>query len=327
MKLATIEKIDSIESIPNADTIVLATVANFKAVIKKDQYKVGDTVCYIFPDTVLPEKPWSVPYRSKSSRVKAIKLRGTWSEGVVESLQNVGYTGPVEIGLEISEAIGVVKYEPALPQDLNAVGVYGNGIPKTDESRWNQVRDLPWGELVDVTLKIDGQSWSAFTKLDRENRKIEEGVGGRSFLYQLDCINNYTQNQANYDVLNKLRRLCLDKDISLCIRGEQYGHGIQKGKHNPHAQLNLNLAFFSTWLIDERRYATKGHPHYIFDLAPKLELPTVPMIERDVPLTPELIQKYAKDLTILNGLPFEGVVINHKNGSFKVISLDYDSKK
>lgn len=327
MSLASIQPIVSVEKHPNADLLDIAKVLNYECIVKRDQWKVGELCIFIEPDTVLPQVPWSVFYRSKSNRVKAIKLRGVFSFGIVESAFVVGYTGPMEPDLDIAEAIGVTKYEPPLPQDLNAAGAYGNGIPRTDETRWNSVRDLPWGELVDVTLKIDGQSWSAFVNLNREKDKLEEGIGGRSFLYQLDCINNYTQNAANYHVLAKLARFCQDNNVSLCVRGEQYGHGIQKGAHNPHAQLNLNLALFSTWLIEERRYATKGHPLYIFDLAPKLGIPTVPVLERDVPLTPELIKKYAEGLTQVNGLPFEGVVINHAGGSFKVINLPYDASK
>lgn len=89
----------------------------------------------------------------------------------------------------------------------------------------------------------------------------------------------------------------------------------------------VGLALFSTWLIDERRYAAKGHPLYIHTLAPQLGLPTVPMLEQDVILTPELIKKYAEELETVNGQPFEGVVINHAGGSFKVINMFFDSRK
>ena len=75
------------------------------------------------------------------------------------------------------------------------------------------------------------------------------------------------------------------------------------------------------------RYATKCEKYYIFDLARELELPAVPILEKDVILTPELIKKYSDDLTEINGNLFEGVVINLPGGSFKVINKYYDSKK
>lgn len=326
MTLASIQSIVSVEHHNNADLLDVVQVKGYKAIVKRDQWKVGDPCVFIEPDSVLPVVPWSAFYRAKSNRVKAVRLRSVWSFGIVESPIVVGYTGSLEVGLDVTEVLGITKYEPPTPQDLNASGPYGFGIPRTDEHRWQSLDSLPYGEKVDVTLKIDGQSWSAFWLTDTLGNP-QWGVGGRSFLYQLDCDNNYTRNERTYGVLAKLAKFWLDHKVGICLRGEQYGHGIQKGSHNPHAQLPLNLALFSTWLIDERKYATKGHPFYAYTIAPLMGLPTAPMLEQDVILTPELIKKYSEDLVEVNGKPFEGVVVNHANGSFKVLSLLYDSRK
>ena len=140
--------------------------------------------------------------------------------------------------------------------------------------------------------------------------------------YKLDAVNNYTANEKRHEVLLKL-----ETTQGLCIRGEQFGTGIQSSSNNPHSKLPLGLAFFAVWLIHERRYARKGEKYYAYDFIPTLGLPVAPVIERDVVLTPELVKKYAEDLKTLNGQPFEGVVIQHAGGSFKVINKDYDSKK
>lgn len=331
MSLASIQRIKEIKPHGNADALEVAVVMNYEAIIKKGQFRAGDVVCFIDIDTVLPDKPWAAFYKAKSSRVKSIKLRGIFSQGVIESLETVGYTGPIEEDLDIADAIGVTKYEAPQPQDLNASGVYGFGIGRTDEPKWQGLRDIPYGEKVDVTLKIDGQSWSALYKRPEhfpyEASECISGVGGRSFLYKEESDNNYTQNERQYQVLAKLKLFCDLNSVSLCIRGEQYGRGVQKFAINPHAKLPLSLAFYSTWLIDEKQYARKGHPLYIFDLALKLGLPTVPMLERDVVLTRELIKKYEEDLELVDGQAFEGVVINWSGGSFKVLSKWYDSRK
>lgn len=339
MSLASIQSILSVEHHGNADTLDIVKVLGYHCIVKRDQWKVGDLCVFIEPDSVLPEAPWSAFYRAKSSRVKAVRLRGTWSFGVVESPANVGYIGPLTAGLDITDTLGVTKYEPPAPQDLAASGPYGFGIPKTDETRYQSLADQlpPWGTLVDVTLKVDGQSWTALCKLN----PIEDypdhlmgsaytadlGVGGRSFLYKRDCDNAYTRNERRYNVLGKLEAFCRANNVSLALRGESYGPGIQTKSHNPHAKGQSGLALFSTWLIDERHYATKGHPLYIHELAPKLGLPTVPVLERNVPLTPELIQRYDEGIETVNGQPFEGVVIQHAGGSFKVINKAYDARK
>jgi len=334
--LAQILNITKIRPHPNADLLEIAQVLGWEAVVKKGEYKEGDIIAFLFPDASLPDKPCFSFYNSKSNRIKTIKLRGFMSQGIVENLEKIGYSGPIEIGKDIHEELGITKWEAPQPQDLSAAGVYGFGIPKTDESNYQNFRDLPYGEKVDVTLKIDGQSFSAlYNKYqDADMAMITNGgwtvvktIGGRSFLFKQNIDNNYSKNEKRYDVLNKLEAYCVANNVNLCIRGESYGMGIQKFSHNPHAKLPLDLAFFSTWLIDERKYATKGHPLYIYDLAPLLGLPTVPVLEKDVILTPELIKKYDSDLTTINGVPFEGVVVNHANGSFKVINKDYDSKK
>ncbi len=349
MTLASIQPILSVEAHPNADLLDIAQVKGYKAIVKRGQWKAGDLCVFIEPDSVLPDAPWAAFYKAKSNRVKAIRLRGAWSFGIVESLSILGEVANAEVnrwtlraGVNVTEMLGVTKYEAPAPQDLNASGPYGFGIPKTDEHRWQGIDDLPYGEKVDVTLKIDGQSWTAFAKFDDTNWPNGEwvtGVGGRSFLYKPESDNHFTRNARTFDVFNKLRRFCAEHTVGLALRGEQYGQGIQKAAHNPHAQLPVSLALFSTWLIDERRYATKGHPLYIHTLAPQLGLPTVPVLERDVVLTPELIKRYAEELETIQWYrgggsdsapvrhPFEGVVINHACGSFKIINLHYDARK
>lgn len=327
MTLASIQKILSVESHKGADLLDIVTVKGYKAIVRRGQWKVDDLCVFIEPDSVLPEVSWSVVYRAKSNRVRAIRLRGSWSLGVVESAANTGYTGELTEGLDVTTALGITKYVVPEPQDLNASGPYGFGIPRTDEERYQGLDSIPYGEIVDVTLKIDGQSLSAIDHIDSTDEEHTRAIGGRSFLYKLDCLNNYTRNEQQYQVLDKLAAFCREKSVNLCIRGESYGNGIQRGSHNPHSKLPLGLALYSTWLIDERRYARKGDPFYIFGIAPQMGLPTVPVLERDVVLTPELIAKYDEGLEVVNGQPFEGVVINWRGGSFKILNKRYDSLK
>lgn len=320
MKLASLETITKVFPHPNADALEQVSVLGFTCAVRKvDGFKEGDLVAFIQPDTVLPDADWSVNFKKGSNRVKAIKLRKVWSEGLVMRPETMGiHFGPEYVaGEDISEKIGVTKYNPPAPQDLNAKGPLPFGIPKTDEERFNNIENLPFGELVDVTLKVDGQSFSAYRNGN------EMGVCGRTMEYKLDSDNHFTRNFKQLNLEEKLVQF----GGAACFRGEQFGQGIQKNDNNPHAKLPVGVQFFSVWLIDERRYAYKGDPNYAFDLFPKLGLPSVMVLERDVILTPELIKKYSEDLTTVNGVPFEGVVIQHSKGSFKCINKDYDSKK
>ena len=325
MKLASIERIKAIEPHYNADSLELAKVLGYTAIVRKGDFQPGNLCVFVQPDTVLGDQPWTVDFKKRSSRVKACRIRSVWSEGLVLRPDEVGLFHVPDEGTEVSGLLKITKYEPPVPQDLSAKGLLPFGIPPTDEERINNIESgaIPWGELVDVTLKIDGQSASFYRSHVRDSG-LQYGVCGRRLEYKLDCTNNYTVNEKRHSVLQKLASLDLTE--SICLRGEQFGQGIQSGAHNPHSKLPLGLAFFSVYLINEHRYAHKGEKFYAYDFIPTLGLPTAPMIEKDVVLTPELVAKYAEGKEI-NGQPYEGVVIQHSKGSFKILSKIYDSLK
>jgi len=318
--LARVERILSIEPHDNADTLSVATVLGFGAIIRTGDFQVGDLICFIFPDTVLPSAPWSEPFLKRGSRVKAIKLRGIWSFGIVLPLKTFDLDGATE-GTDIADIIGVTKYEPPAPKDMNAKGALPHGIMKTDEDNCRGIRRIPYGSLVDITLKIDGQSATYFYK----NGEI--GICSRSLEIKEDGNNNYTSVNSKYGILDKLRQYCEAHKVNLAIRGEIYGANVQGFANNPHAKLPLSFAVFSILNLDTLKYTNPGDEHYFINVAKATDLLTVPIIQTQVVLTPELIEYYAKEITQLNGLPFEGVVAKGKDFSCKIINLDYDSKK
>ena len=321
MKLASIELIKNIEKHPNADLLDIASVLGYKAIVKKDSYKPGDKIVFIQPDTVLPDKPWAAFYKAKSNRTKAIKLRKIWSEGIIESLDVTGLSADLLEGTEVSEQLGITHYEPPLPQDLNAKGNLPHGLFKTDEERFNNLDKIPYGEVVDVTQKIDGSSETIFYK------DGSEGICTRSLELKPECINKYTTAAKTYLLQEKLRGYCIANNVNLALRGELYGNNIQSFKHNPHASKPLGFALYSVLDLNTFQYTNKASPHYFVTLAEFLQIETVPILEKDVVLTPELIQKYSEGIDKINGQPFEGVVIKGKGFSFKVINKSYDSNK
>jgi len=333
MKDATIEIIGSVEAHPNADRLDLVKIMGYQCVTQKGLYTGGEKIVYIKPDALLPVELWTEDYRKYSpKRIKAVKLRDRWSEGIIvpfSILPNGNDLIDLEEGTDVSELIGVTHYEAPTPNDIQAKGGLPFGIPKTDEDRWESERRLPFGELVDITLKADGQSASYFLKLADEQLSIEEkfGILGRTLELHEIFTNKYTAHIARYDIKNKLTEFCKKHNVSLCIRGESYGRGIQGNENNPHSKMDEGWAMFSVFNIDTHEYERKGSKFYFLNIAKEIGLPTVDIIERDVVLTQELIDKYSTGITKLNGLPFEGVVFQHAGGSFKCINKDYDSKK
>ena len=78
-----------VEPHPNADRLELAAVGGFRCVVQKGAFKNGDLAAYIPEAAVCPEwliKELGLEGRlagSKHNRVKAVKLRGALSQGLV----------------------------------------------------------------------------------------------------------------------------------------------------------------------------------------------------------------------------------------------------
>jgi RNA ligase (TIGR02306 family) len=340
LKLATIELVTAVTPHSNADALDFVHVLGYDCIVSRGSFAAGDRVVLIQPDTVLPnDRAWcaeTLKYTSKG-RVKAARLRGQWSMGLVMPLSILPdciRLAPFDAeGCEVSGDLGITKYEPPLPQNQDAKGGLPFGIPKTDEDRWQNIRDLGdlEGELVDVTLKIDGSSFTAFCVLPADSGQEEVAVGicSRSLEMKMDegATNQWLEAARMTNVVAKLRDYCLFHGVSLALRGEVYGTGIQSMAVNPHSRKPRGVAFFSVWNVRERRYEGPSDPHYLFNVCEALCLPNVPVMHRDAPLTADLIRRYDSELEAINGEPFEGVVVRGKFGSFKVVNKHYDSKK
>lgn len=316
--LATIEKISRVYDHPNADSIEFVEVRNCQVIVPKGKYQKDDKIVFIWPDSILPDKPWAEFYKAKSSRVRAIKLRGEFSFGIVETFDKVGYTGEIEIGKEISEELEIRKFEPPPPKDLQAKGNLPFGIPKTDEENYYKFDTLPYGELCTVTRKRDGSSGSYYYSIATDTF----GAMSRSLELKTECSNMWTEHIPQYNIEEKLKDYCIQNQVSLCIRGESFGNGRNGHKANVDAKEPTTWEMFSVWDIEKRRYIKIDEEHNFIDVANACGFKHVPILEKDVILTPELVDKYA------NGdIGFEGVVVHCKGETFKVINLQYDSKK
>lgn len=358
MNLATVEKVVAVEHHPNADKLDIIKVLGYDAIVGRDQYKVGDLVVFIQPDSILPaDRAWAstfLRYTSKG-RVRAVRLRGEWSMGLVLSEKDIAleldraaldgdYTdyfasARVEEVTDITELLGVTKYEPALPNNLQARGGLPFQIPKTDEDRWQNLRNLDslMGQEVDVTLKIDGSSATYYcllgghwpgedqTKLGLCSRSLELKMGADDNGQEFNS--KWHEAEKRYGILARLRDYCEREGVSLALRGEIYGEGIQAFPHNPHGRGPIDFAAYSVYNIADRRYEEKDSKYYYRNVAASLGLPEVPVLEHAQTLTTTMIADYDHKHKTVMGQYFEGVVIKHSEGSFKVINKWYDSEK
>lgn len=280
-KLASIQKIIDVQPIPNADAIEVVTIKGWKVVVKKGQFKIDDLCVYFEIDSFLPIKP-EFEFLRKSCyrkladgtegfRLKTIKLRGQISQGLALQRLEVPLTilhddtagfDLNEIDADLSEAIGVIKYEMPIPPALQgfAKGNFPSFIQKTDQERiqniWDELKHKYKDVDFEVTLKLDGTSATYYY------RDGEVGVCSRNLNLTIDeedlidkgtssirSKNTYVSCGVRIGVFERLKKL----GRNLAIQGEIIGEGIQG---NPEKMIGQHLYIFDVWDIDQQRYLT-----------------------------------------------------------------------
>lgn len=176
-KLATVQTISEITPIEGADRIETARVLGWRVVVGKGEFSVGDKAVYMEIDSILPadnpafesfqargQKTIAVDGRDYTGHVlKTMKLRGIVSQGLLMSLGTLGIDPSTEVGEEVTDQLGIVKYEAPIPMGgANIVGPFQSRFaPKTDAIRlqnlvdfWDIIRTISW----EPTVKVDGTS-------------------------------------------------------------------------------------------------------------------------------------------------------------------------
>ena|SRR4030042_1821508 len=304
-KLATIQQITALNSIPEADNILVASVLGWKVVVRKEDFKVGDLCVYCEIDSILPEKPEFEFLRNKKFRIRTIRMRGQISQGICFPLsilpKDYPKDIPLEVGVEVTEILGIEKYMPQIPANIAglAKGNFPSFIPKTDETRVQVLQDILTrhkGKVCYVTEKVDGTSATYYL------RDGEFGVCSRGLELKETEENLFWIMAKKLDVEKKLR----DFGKNIALQGELIGQGIQKNNLKIEGH---KVLFFNVFDID-------GYKYYDFEefkkMIESLGLETVPILETDYVLDDNIdnIIEKSKGLSVVNPKVFrEGIVI------------------
>lgn len=262
-KLATIRTIANIKPIPNADRIEVAQIDGWEVIISKsDNFSQGDKVVYIEIDSKMPKTPEYDFLKSRKYVVKTIKLRGQVSQGLVLPLA-VLPPGNYKVGDDVTEILGVTKYDPEAEQEnaivaenkkqnpiikyfmrfkwfrklvikRTAKGKFPDWIKKTDEERIQNKTGL-FEQLkanktqLSVTEKVDGTSATYFLKKVKKN-KYEFGVCSRNQRLTKEDTSYYWNVARKYKIKEALRKLIGNLDW-IVLQGEITGEKIQGNKY------------------------------------------------------------------------------------------------
>lgn len=232
-KLASVQRVLEILPIVGADAIELVRVNGWQCVTKKGEFQVGDLGVFLEIDAVPPDtdafrflwtpKSGEMIARPEKFRIRSMKLRGALSQGLFMPLETFDWGGvAVSEGEDVTQALGVSKYDPPLPMSGEIRAAFPGVVPKTDEERVQSapgVLDELRGRAYVATLKCDGTS--ATFVIDPEG---EFHVCGRNYSIA-EGENAFWRVARTFELERILRRT-----PHLAVQGELCGPGIQKNR-------------------------------------------------------------------------------------------------
>lgn len=337
-KLATIQRIEEIKNIPDADRIQAYRIGGWNIVDSKAKYNVGDLVVFIEVDSWVPTT--IAPFLSKGKeprefngikgeRLRTVKLKKQISQGLLLPLSVIFDLAPttnVDIyGTDVTEALGIIKWESPEEKIIpsNAKGSFPAFIPKTDQVRVQNIRREyeNWVEKqvqFEVTEKLDGSSMTVFAI------EGEDGVCSRN----LELKNEEADNGTFWDTALKLDLHAKIRSTgrNLALQGELCGPGIQG---NSYSLKDYDYFVYDIFDIDKQEYLLPKERQM---LCAVLGIRQVPIFYGwcDLPATQEEVIKSADGNSLLNSqVKREGLVFKSLSGheSFKSISAEWLLKK
>lgn len=311
-KLVTVEHIHAITPIEGADAIETVQVRGWRVVVKKGEFSLGDRVVYFEVDSFLPVDDERFAFlaprgtkdvtRDDGSVVtghvlRTAKLRGQISQGLVMALSDfseIDQSTPE--GDDVSEAIGVFKYEPPIPAELlgKIVGNFPSQYAPTTYCERVQ-------NLSDVFDELREHQWYATLKADGTSVTIIND--GQSMRY---CSRNIELIPDDNLVSRKVARdLGIEAEIEpgMVVQGELVGPGIHK---NRGAYQDVTLVVFA--VLREGNYVPR-------DQWPKtIQAHAVPTLDLVFPATVDEAVAQANGLKDASGRHAEGIVWHTLNG-------------
>ncbi|WP_035796177.1 RNA ligase (ATP) [Kitasatospora mediocidica] len=225
---------------PNADALELAQVGLYRAVVAKGAYRTGEYAVYIPEQAVLPAaliEELGLTGRlagSKSDRVRAVRLRGELSQGIVcrpLALAGVDLELAAAEGRDFAAELGVVKWVPPIPTTMNGeVEAAPDLLPWVDIENLQRFPDVfEPGEPVVLTEKLHGSCCLLTLHAGTGAVQVSsKGIGAQGLALKEDGGNLYWRAVRAHGVPEAAAELAERLGAErVGIFGEVFGAGVQ----------------------------------------------------------------------------------------------------
>jgi RNA ligase (TIGR02306 family) len=316
-QLATIRTLNVVKPHPNTDKLELAQVGGWQCVVPKGVHATGDTVVFFEIDSVLPvREPFEFLRKScyiqrdwvEGFRLRTIRLRGEWSQGLVMPLNVLDQLGVSADCDNLAEAIGVIKWDPPVPACIagEVVGRFPVEVPKTDQERVQNIDPSKVPGHYEITEKLDGTSMTVIVGPDRDIRV---------------CSRNYELRETESNTLWQVARSSFTGtfDRSLAFQGELIGPGIQGNAYELHRP---QYFVFDIYDIDQQRYLNANERALIIEKTGFNHVPVIEHLELSGMSIDEIVAMADGKSVLASNKTREGLVFKSLNRpfSFKAIS-------
>lgn len=264
-----ITPIDEVIHHPDADRLSIIRIGGYEAISQKNEdgshrFEAGELVVYVPEGAVVPEhllkqrgfwnqeKNVGMLAGSKGNRVKAIRLRGVLSQGLVWKLERHGSTHVldveekwkrVEAGENVAEWLGIVKYEEPIPASMSGKAFYcEDAVFHFDIENIQKFPDLlVEGEEVVATEKVHGTCFRV-TYMPRATDKrlfagkvaiTSKGLGAKGLVFEDNEENRrtnlYVQTALEVGLIEAIMRVGDERfpGQKVTVLAEIFGKGVQ----------------------------------------------------------------------------------------------------
>ncbi|MDE2425608.1 MAG: hypothetical protein KGO96_06840 [Elusimicrobia bacterium] len=285
-------QINDFSRVLNSDSLSIISIFGCPCIFRSTDFKRGDKAIYIPIDSVIPEgipQLKFLPYKNGFHRVKAVRLRGVFSMGLL-----VKSPEEFEIGQDVTNILGIKKYEE--PENVKTSGLQESVpfyCPKYNVESYRKYKDLLIeDEEVWIAEKVHGCNFRA---IYTNNRMY---IGSHGTWKKESNENVYWMAAKQKGLFNKLVNY-----PDMVFYGEVFGpvQDLKYGKTKD----NLGLMFFDIFDIPNGKFLDYNE---LESIIANLSLELVPTLFKG-PLKKQLLEPLSEGKSTLANHIREGLVV------------------